>query len=98
MLGPGIFTRNPNASFWVVVPATAAIGRVSAALMVGASAGAAHGLARFAGILVRRRTRPEVDWSLIAVLWNLRFHRVDGVLLVVVGTASLIALVSGSGG
>lgn len=92
-LGPGLMTRNPYPSFWVLVPALGSLTRVRDAVVVGAVAGLAHGLARFAGIVFRQRPRPDTDWSLIAVLWGLRFQRIDGVLLLLVGTGLVATLV-----
>ena len=90
-LGPGLMTRNPYVSFWVVVPVLGAM--TTDAVVIGAIAGAAHGLARFAGIVIRQRPRPDTDWNLLAVLWHMRFLRIDGALLLVTGCAAVVWLV-----
>jgi hypothetical protein len=92
-LGPGLMTRNPYVSYWAIVPALGALPDVGAAVAVGAAAGAAHGLGRFGGIVLRQRDRPGTDWNLLAVLWHIRLVRVDGLLLVATGTAALIGIV-----
>ena len=96
-LGPGLMTRNPYVSYWVVVPALGAIADVGDAMLIGAAAGAAHGLARFGGIVLRQRDRPGTDWNLLAVLWHMRFVRLDGALLVAAGSAALIGIVAAAG-
>lgn len=93
-LGPGLATRNPYVSFWLLVPALGSLDRVRDAAVIGAVAGAAHGLARFAGIVFRQRERPGSDWSLLAVLWSIRLQRVDGLLLLTLGTLLVIGLVA----
>ena len=92
-LGPGLMTRNPYVSFWVVVPALGSLTRVAEAVLIGGLAGAAHGIARFGGIVLRQRSRPGTDWDLLAVLWHMRFLRIDGLLLLSAGTAAVVALV-----
>jgi hypothetical protein len=92
-LGPGLMTRNPYVSYWVVVPALGSLVRVTDAILIGAVTGAAHGLARFGGIVARQRSRPGTDWNLLAVLWHMRFLRIDGALLLATGIAAVVALV-----
>jgi len=85
-LGPGLMTRNPYVTYWVLVPALGSLTGLADAVVIGAVAGAAHGLARFGGIVLRQRTRPGTDWNLLAVLWHMRSVRIDGVLLLVLGS------------
>lgn len=92
-LGPGLATRNPYVSFWLLVPALGSLD-VRPAAVAGAVAGAAHGLSRFAGIVFRQRERPGTDWSLLAVLWSIRLQRVDGLLLLLLGIALVVGLVA----
>lgn len=94
MLGPGLATRNPYVSFWLLVPALGSIDHAGQAAVVGAVAGGMHGLARFGGIAFRQRERPDADWNLLAVLWSMRLQRIDGVLLLLLGTALVVALVA----
>ena len=96
-LGPGLMTRNPYVSYWVVVPALGSVTRLAEAVVIGAIAGAAHGLARFGGIVARQRSRPGTDWNLLAVLWHMRFLRIDGALLIATGSAAVVALVLATG-
>ena len=92
-LGHGLMTRNPYVSFWVVVPALGSARRIADAAVIGAVAGAVHGVARLGGIVARQRSRPGTDWNLLAVLWHMRFIRLDGALLLATGTGAVIALV-----
>lgn len=96
-LGPGLMTRNPYVSFWVVVPALGSVRRTTDAAVIGAVAGAVHGVARLGGIVARQRSRPGTDWNLLAVLWHMRFIRLDGALLLATGIGAVVALVLAGG-
>jgi hypothetical protein len=81
LLGPGFFTRNPYASFWLpILLLGVGLGPLGGAAL-GAAVGAAHGTARAAGVLANMRQRG--DYPHLAVLgrgvgWRCR----DGIFLV----------------
>lgn len=69
-LGPGLMTRNPYASIWFI-PAFLAISPsgVRTAVLVGAAAGAVHGAARAAGILLNVTVlRTNVHLAMLRIL------------------------------
>lgn len=85
LLAPGLFTHNQYAGIWLVPMMVALSGGAERGLAVGALAGAAHGIARAAGIL---RLMPRLtDWERpgAIVLAQFRWRTIDGVALTIAG-------------
>jgi hypothetical protein len=88
LLGPGLVTRNPYGSIWMLVLLLASIEDALAAAVVGAVVGLLQGGARALGVV--RMTWVGQPPYLALVLKELRWRVVDGVGLIAIGM--LIAL------
>ncbi len=94
VVGPGIMTPNPYASIWVI-PAlmTFATGWAAGAAM-GALVGLTHGATRALGTIHAARAEgPAETLALKAILRQMRWGLVDGILLlVIVAAVATVAL------
>lgn len=89
ILGPGVVTRNPFASMWMIPLLLALADTPARGAAAGAVAGAAHGLARAAGVI--RNTKLEGPEPHLAglVLAQMRWRLADGIVLLIVAGALL---------
>lgn len=85
-LGPGIVTRNPYASIWLLPLAIAFAPSAEVGAILGAVVGTGHGVARAVGVLANLRAR-EPEGPLILMGQQLRWRFVDGLLLLATGGA-----------
>jgi hypothetical protein len=81
LLGPGLVTSNPFATMWLVPIVLCLTGSTILGAEVGLIAGAVHGFARAAGILIAMRNpqcslRPE-----LLPLLTMRWRVIDGLAL-----------------
>jgi hypothetical protein len=85
LLAPGVLTHNQFAGIWLVPMMVAVSGGTGRGLVVGALAGATHGLARALGILrlMPRLARWEQPGAI--VLAQFRWKTIDGVALTLAG-------------
>lgn len=100
-LGPGLATRNPFASLWILIPLLALMPSEGSSLTIGALVGLVHGLARASSVLalaseVGPGTAGNVDVTR-RHLDKLRLRQYDGLLLLVLGGILLIRLVRSAG-
>ena len=94
ILGPGLLTRNPYASFGMLVVLAATVGSLPSAVWVAALIGAAHACGRAAAVL-RDSARPQDHGSPQAepfalVLRSLRWRVLDGLALLAVAGAAIV--------
>ena len=88
ILGPGFLTRNPYASFGMLVLLTASAGSLPAAIVVGAIIGAAHASGRAAALL-RDSATPQLE-PFALLLRSLRWRAFDGIALLAVAGAAIV--------
>jgi hypothetical protein len=89
-LGPGLLTRNPYASIWLVVPLLAASNSPQAGLFTGIAVGVAHGAMRAGGIGHNALKLPGSVHTALAGYFGWRL--LDGECLLLLGTYILVAL------
>ncbi|PRX98061.1 hypothetical protein CLV72_105414 [Allonocardiopsis opalescens] len=81
-LGPGIMTRNPVAGTWLFPMLAALSGDPATAALVGAAAGALHGLGRAGGVLRQSgRLATEPGDPFETVIRLMHWRTIDGLLL-----------------
>jgi hypothetical protein len=80
-LGPGFFTKNPYAGFWILPFLIALTPNLPTALFIGTAIGTAHGCARALGVLynVKQINKGCSTYSLMGR--GSRWRLVDGLLL-----------------
>ena len=88
ILGPGLLTRNPYASFGMLVVLAAAVGSLPAAVWVAALIGAAHACGRAFAVLRDSARRQDEPFALL--LRSLRWRVLDGLALLAVAGAALV--------
>jgi hypothetical protein len=88
ILGPGLLTRNPYASFGMLVVLAATVGGLPTAVWVGALIGAAHASGR-AFALLRDSASPQ-DEPFALLLRSLRWRVLDGLALLAVAGAAIV--------
>jgi hypothetical protein len=88
ILGPGLLTRNPYASFGLLVVLAAAAGGLPAGVWVAALIGAAHASGRAFAVL-RDSARPQ-DEPFALLLHSLRWRVLDGMALLAVAGAAIV--------
>lgn len=88
ILGPGLLTRNPYASFGMLVVLAATVGGLPAAVWVAALIGAAHASGRAFAVL-RDSASPQ-DEPFALLLRSLRWRVLDGLALLAVAGAALV--------
>jgi hypothetical protein len=94
ILGPGLLTRNPYASFGMLVVLAATVGGLPAAVWVAALIGAAHASGRAFAVLrdsarQQDKARPH-DEPFALLLRSLRWRVLDGLALLAVAGAALV--------
>jgi hypothetical protein len=87
ILGPGLLTRNPYASFGMLVMLAATVGGLPAAVWVAALIGAAHASGRALALLRDSASRADEPFALL--LRSLRWRALDGLALLVVAGAAI---------
>jgi hypothetical protein len=92
LLGPGLLTRNPYASIWMLALLLASLGHPPVAAAVGAGAGLVHGGSRALGVLRELRPGGIPDYSTF-VARGITWRVADGATLVAV--AALVATARG---
>jgi hypothetical protein len=93
MLGPGFMTRNPYAGFGLLPIAVAAAGNVRAAVTLASATGLAHGTARALALLRDARPGRAAPDPMALVLTSMRWRTVDGLVLLVIAAAALVACI-----
>ncbi len=88
ILGPGLLTRNPYASFGMLVILAATAGGLPAAVWVAALIGTAHASGRAVAVL-RDSARPQ-DEPFALLLRTLRWRVLDGMALLAVAGAAIV--------
>ncbi|HUA41022.1 MAG TPA: hypothetical protein VMA32_05635 [Streptosporangiaceae bacterium] len=88
ILGPGLLTRNPYASFGMLVVLAATAGGFPAGVVVAALIGAAHASGRALAVL-RDSARPQ-DEPFALLLRSLRWRVLDGMALLAVAGAAFV--------
>jgi hypothetical protein len=88
ILGPGLLTRNPYASFGMLVVLAATVGGLPAAVWVAALIGAAHAGGRAFAVL-RDSAGPQ-DEPFALLLRSLRWRVLDGLALLAVAGAAFV--------
>ena len=88
ILGPGLLTRNPYASFGMLVVLAATVGGLPAAVWVAALIGAAHASGRAFAVLRDSARAQDDPFSLL--LRSLRWRVLDGLALLAVAGAALV--------
>jgi hypothetical protein len=88
ILGPGLLTRNPYASFGMLVVLAATSGGLPAGVLVAALIGAAHAGGRALAVL-RDSARPQ-DEPFALLLRSLRWRVLDGMALLAVAGAAIV--------
>jgi hypothetical protein len=88
ILGPGLLTRNPYASFGMLVVLAATVGSLPAAVWVAALIGAAHASGR-AFALLRDSASPHGE-PFALLLRSLRWRVLDGLALLAVAGAAIV--------
>jgi hypothetical protein len=88
-LGPGLLTRNPYASIWMLPLLLAGVGSPAVGAAAGALVGLLQGSARAVGVLGEQRTADTGEYYLM-VIRDMRWRRLDGAdLLAVAVTVAL---------
>jgi hypothetical protein len=88
ILGPGFLTRNPYASFGMLVLLAASAGSLPATVVVAAVIGAAHAGGR-AVALLRDSAAPQLQ-PFALLLRSLRWRALDGIALLAVAGAAIV--------
>jgi hypothetical protein len=88
-LGPGVLTRNPYASMWLVPLLLGAAGSVWLGLAFGAVAGAAHGASRAFGVLLVQHGLTKWSSQVFALAY-FRWKVVDRLFLAFAGGSLLV--------
>jgi hypothetical protein len=88
ILGPGFLTRNPYASFGMLVLLAASAGSLPATVIVAAVIGAAHAGGR-AVALLRDSAAPQLE-PFALLLRSLRWRAFDGVAMLAVAGAAIV--------
>jgi hypothetical protein len=88
ILGPGLMTRNPYASFGMLVVLAATVGGLPAGVWVVALIGAAHASGRALAVL-RDSARPQTE-PFALLLRSLRWRVLDGLALLAVAGAAIV--------
>jgi hypothetical protein len=84
-LGPGLITRNPYASMWLLPGFLALTGSVQAGLVAGALIGASHGAARALGVILNVAVlRARVEHAMLSLVVS---QTIDGLWLLVIAGA-----------
>ena len=89
LLGPGVITRNPYPSVWMLPLLLASFTSLSAGVAAGLVVGVLQGGARAAGIL-REQWAPRPLEFQTSLLAHLRWQPVDGATLLAAGTLLLV--------
>jgi hypothetical protein len=92
ILGPGFATRNAYAGFGLLVLAVAAVGNIQYGTSLAAVIGVAHASSR-AIALIRDAQRACAADYLQTTIKKMRWRAVDGLLLLVIAGAAVIAFV-----
>lgn len=88
ILGPGLLTRNPYASFGMLVVLAATIGGLPAGVWVAALIGAAHASGRAFAVLRDSARQQNEPFALL--LRSLRWRVLDGLALLAVAGAAIV--------
>jgi hypothetical protein len=88
ILGPGFLTRNPYASFGMLVLLAASAGSLPATVLVAAVIGAAHAGGRAAALLRDSATPGLEPFALL--LRSLRWRAIDGIALLAIAGAAIV--------
>jgi hypothetical protein len=88
ILGPGLLTRNPYASFGMLIVLAATIGGLPTGVWVAALIGAAHASGRAFAVL-RDSASPQAE-PFALLLRSLRWRVLDGVALLAVAGAAIV--------
>jgi len=88
ILGPGFVTRNPYASFGMLVLLAASAGSMPAGIAVAAVIGVAHATGRAVALLRDSATTQLEPFALL--LRSLRWRVLDGMALLVVAGATIV--------
>jgi hypothetical protein len=88
ILGPGFLTRNPYASFGMLLLLAACTGSLPAAVVVAAAIGAAHAGGRGAALL-RDAAAPQLE-PLALLLRSLQWRTLDGIALLLIAGAVIV--------
>ena len=89
ILGPGLLTPNPYASFGMLVVLAATVGGLPAGIWVAALIGAAHASGRAIAVL-RDSASPQAE-PFALLLRSLRWRVLDGLALLAVAGAAIVA-------
>jgi hypothetical protein len=92
ILGPGFATRNAYAGFGLLVLAVAAVGNIQYGTVLAAIIGVTHASSR-AVALIRDAQRACTADYLQTTIKKMRWRAVDGLLLLVIAGAAVIAFV-----
>jgi hypothetical protein len=84
ILGPGVLTRNPFATMWLVPLSLALTGNALLGAATGAVAGLAHGVGRASGIMRNMKRSPHY---IELVLLSMRWRFIDGAILLLAAGA-----------
>ncbi len=96
VLGHGFITINPYAGFGLLVLTLASVGNRNDGLLLGASIGALHGMARSLALLRDARGRNPIDYKEAMRIYRRRqnnWRNVDGVLLLVIGGLAVVVCI-----
>ena len=88
ILGPGLLTRNPYASFGMLVVLAAAVGGLPAGVWVAALIGATHASGRALAVLRDSARQQNEPFALL--LRSLRWRVLDGMALLAVAGAAIV--------
>lgn len=85
-LGPGVITRNPYASMWLLPAFLSLVDSVPAGLLAGAVIGACHGAARALGVILNVAVlRARVEHAMLSLVVS---QTIDGVWLLFIAGAT----------
>jgi len=87
LLGPGILTRNPYASIWLLLPLLALSQNFMIAIGIGLAVGTAHGIGRALGILYNRKCISNSNAHLLIMGRYWLWQCIDGLALLVIAGA-----------
>lgn len=89
ILGPGFFTRNPYAGFWLLPLGISLLNSVQAGVLAAAAIGFAHGSGR-ALALIRDARGADAASYLQSVLKLMYWRTFDGIMLLALGSMALV--------
>lgn len=93
ILGPGFATRNPYAGFGLLPLVLAALGHVGLGVATAAAVGIAHGTGRALAVIRDSRSIDAAEY-LNVVLKSMYWRKVDGLVLLVVGSIATTSAIS----